>query len=283
YHLYGGVRARPAVPRRRRGHGGCQVGVHAHLRRGAGPRRRPLLRSHRGLLEDQEVAQRRHRAPPQEGHRRRPRLCHGHRPRPAPERVRERQRRRPVEVRGERRAQRRGPPRHRPQLPHRRPRDDGVGAELVLLVLVVPARRRGAHRRRGPRGEGGDRHAPRRAVPVRRAPGDALPPRRAHRVDAAVPAGADRLAVVRGGRHAPRRHAPPRRLVRDVQRVRHGASRRHLGRGLLGVQAGAVARRRRRVPAGEPVPVHGVPRGAEDVPREGDGVRADEVHSCKRA
>uniref|UniRef100_A0A0E0MC79 Uncharacterized protein n=1 Tax=Oryza punctata TaxID=4537 RepID=A0A0E0MC79_ORYPU len=35
----------------------------------------------------------------------------------------------------------------------------------------------------------------------------------------------------------------------------------------------------KRVPAGEPIPVHGVPRRGEDVPREGDGVRANEVQS----
>lgn len=46
---------------------------------------------------------------------------------------------------------------------------------------------------------------------------------------------------------------------------------------------GTVAWRGRRVPAGEPVPVHlGIPREAEDVPGKGDGLRADQVHCRER-
>ena len=56
-----------------------------------------------------------------------------------------------------------------------------------------------------------------------------------------------------------------------------------MGRGLRGVPAGAVARRGGGVPAGEHEQVPGVPRGAEDVPRQGDGLHTDEVHRGRRA
>ncbi|CAN6380478.1 unnamed protein product [Urochloa humidicola] len=55
-----------------------EVRLHAHVRRGAGPCCRQIPGADRGVMEGQEVAQRRHRAPPQEGHRRRPRVRHGH-------------------------------------------------------------------------------------------------------------------------------------------------------------------------------------------------------------
>jgi cytochrome P450 len=102
-----------------------------------------------------------------------------------------------------------------------------------LVSSRAAAGRRVARRRRGPRGAGVDRHAPRRAVRARRAARHALPALHAALTESMrlyVPAGADRLAVVRRRRHAAGRHARRRGVVRDVQRLRPwGASRLYGG------------------------------------------------------
>jgi hypothetical protein len=215
---------------------------------------RPVPGPRRGLLEGQEVAQRRHRALPEEGHRGRPRVRHGHRP---------------------------GAAENRDDVLSGFVASDEALRDVVLSFIIS--------------GRGTTSSAlawffssgsPRRCRTWRRAR-----PRSMHYLHGEskrlVPAGAHRLAVVRRRRRAARWHA--RTSARDgpshthAQRVRHGKARGRMGRRLRGVQAGAVARRGWRVLPDQPVPVHRVPRRAEDVPREGDGLRGDEIHCRKRS
>ncbi|EAZ14848.1 hypothetical protein OsJ_04776 [Oryza sativa Japonica Group] len=76
--------------------------------------------------------------------------------------------------------------------------------------------------------------------------------------------------------------AGARRVVRRLLGVRDGEDAAAVGRRLPRVPAGAVAERRRRVRGGGRGEVPGVPRGATGVPREGDGVRADEGRGGRR-
>ncbi|XBJ05596.1 hypothetical protein VPH35_024351 [Triticum aestivum] len=253
------LRARPGMPRPR----------HAHVGPGERVRHRLAALRHAGRgglavgVEDEADAQHWVRKGAQEGHqaRRRPRVGHdsaapdsGFRQHPRPS----------VPLHGlGRRHGRQVSPRHRGQLPPRRP---GHGRLRAYHALPPPSQEpssRGRHSRRGRR---------RQAVHLRAPDEPAVYPRGAVREHAAVPAGAVRLQVLHRRGRAPGRHLRGGRVTRDVPPVRHGTHAQHLGRRLRGVPPRPVAHRTRRfVRAGEPVQVPGVPGRPPRVPWQGAG------------
>jgi hypothetical protein len=293
-HLPRRLRPRLApAPGRRRWRHGRRRQLRRRVPRRCESQRGPVPLRHPGVLEDQEGAERGVRAPAARVRRHGARLRRPHNP-VAPggdAEGRLREARPPVAVHGEPgRDLLRGqgpPPRRRDQLPPRGAGDHVLGPHLVLLAALLAAGRAAPHPRRDRRGARppfAGRPPWHRGVRPGRAAGDALRARGDHGVDAAVPSGACELAARAGGRRPARRHGRAGRVVRGVQPVRDGADGVGLGRGRAGVQARAVAEPRRRdVPAREPVPVRGVPRGAEAVPGQGDGLHPDEVHRGGRA
>ncbi|BAH91987.1 Os03g0140400, partial [Oryza sativa Japonica Group] len=177
---------------------------------------------------------------------------------------------------------------HGDEPPRRRPRHHELGAVVVLLPpLHEPARRAeapagaGAHRfPQAAAAAGAALPRQRRHGDVRRERGEEPPvpargPLRGHE---AVPAGA--FGAQGGGR----RRRAPQRARGDGRRqgagvlLLHGEDEAGVGQGLQGVQAGAVDHRGRQAAVRAVEQVRRVQLRAEDMPRQGDGARADEGH-----
>ncbi|KAF6994669.1 hypothetical protein CFC21_011318, partial [Triticum aestivum] len=172
------------------------------------------------------------------------------------------------------------PPRHLRQLHPGRARHVVRGAGVVLLAAQQEPRRggqdpAGGRGHRGGAGSlwGGGGGA---GVPAGGGEADGVPPRRALRGAPALPVRPRRPQGGCGGRGVPRRHGAEEGHQGDLRHVLHGEDGEHLGGGLQGVQAGAVAQ-------GRPLhgrvrlQVHRLQRRPAPLPRQGLRLLPDEV------